>query len=846
MCSRKSVALAAGLAWGLTVVLAAPLAAQPAAQPAAPPEPGPAETSPPPVDREVIEAFQGHAFTLLGHRTPRLLYLEDLVTAPIELRNDGGLTWRSDAGFNVGYHWQSLFGTMVQKNGIRTPLPHAVEPQGRVELEARLRPPPRPGIYRLEWDLVHEKVTWFSSRDPTPVETILVVVSPPRVTVLACWIPLAAALAGLALVEVARRRPRRQPLRRVASLADLAWCGVALAMKPLLLYEEASIEPAAQALPITLSFIAALLLALFFLPSRARPWLAWGAAAFASLFLWGDILYYRFFEDLVSAPSFLAARQTGDLLESARYLAHGGDWRLVPDLVAGLLLALRAGAVAGAARQSRWLARGVAAALAAAVVPGLCLSVIDPVFRDLPQRRTPPPMKSVVSQGLWGHQVRDLLDHLRRRFIRTPLTRRDLEGIVAWFEERAPARAGVPPWFGAAAGKNLLAIQVESMQQFVLGYQFGDQKITPNLDRLLATAVVFPNTRDQTSSGRSSDGDFVNFTSLLPVTDSVAYQYTSNRYTTLTEALEERGYSAVAAIPFSPTFWNRQLTYPAYGFETAWFRPEFEAGVKIGWGLNDLDFLRQMSGRLETLPRPFFAWLTTLSLHFPYAEFPDEMKSLDFGALEGTGLANYLHAMHLFDRAFGELVADLERSGLADETVIAIWGDHDSGLHQIHQFTGYIGTEYTPLGRFLADRVPFAIWVPGAEAPRGRREIVAGHLDIAPTLMALLGIDPAGYAYLGRNLLGTPDAYPVVHPRGAWTDGERVYLDGEEGGSGHGCWSATTLEELPASRCEEGNREARRLLDVAEQVLVHDLQAAVTERLERNAAAPPEAAAAPR
>ncbi len=821
------------VALGLVVVLAAALAAPVAARV----EPAPEAASPPPVEQEVSEAFHGHAFTLLGHETPRLLYLEDLVTAPIELRNDGSLTWRGDAGFNVGYHWRSLTGDMVQKNGIRTPLPRDVEPEGSVGLEARLRPPPKPGIYRLEWDVVHEKVTWFSSRDPTPVETIVVVVSPPRVTVFASWVPLAAALLGLALVEWARRRPRREGLRRAAGLADLAWVGVALAMKPLLLYEEASLETAPQALPITLSFIAAILLGLFFVAPRVRPWLAWGVAAFASLFLWGDILYYRFFEDLVSAPSFLAAHQTGDLLESARYLAERGDWRLAPDLVAGLLLALRVGVLAGAARRSRALARGVAVALAAAVVPGLWLSVIDPVFRDLPRRRTPPPMKSVVSQGLWAHQARDLVAHLRRRWIRTPLTGRDVEAIVAWFEERAPTRAGAPPWLGAAEGKNLLAIQVESMQQFVLGLELAGQRITPNLDRMLERALVFPNTRDQTSSGRSSDGDFVNFTSLLPVTDSVAYQYTSNRFTTLTEALEARGYSAVAAIPFSPTFWNRQLTYPAYGFETAWFRRDFEDGLKIGWGLNDLDFLRQVSGRLETLPRPFFAWLTTLSLHFPYAEFPDEMKSLDFGAMEGTGLANYLHAMHLFDRAFGELVAELERSGLADETVIAIWGDHDSGLHQIHEFTGFIGTEYTPLGRFLADRVPLAIWVPGAEAPRGRREIVAGHLDIAPTLMALLGIDPAGYAFLGRNLLGEPDAFPVVHPRGSWTDGEWVYLDGEEGSSGQGCFSAKTLEGVPAARCEPGNAAARRLLEVAEQVLVHDLQATVTERLQRDAAA---------
>ena len=52
------------------------------------------------------------------------------------------------------------------------------------------------------------------------------------------------------------------------------------------------------------------------------------------------------------------------------------------------------------------------------------------------------------------------------------------------------------------------------------------------------------------------------------------------------------------------------------------FETDFMLTDQIGWGLNDRDFLQQMVPRLEDLPRPFGAWLITLSLHHPFDDFP--------------------------------------------------------------------------------------------------------------------------------------------------------------------------------------------------------------------------------
>src|SRR5262245_47413045 len=120
--------------------------------------------------------------------------------------------------------------------------------------------------------------------------------------------------------------------------------------------------------------------------------------------------------------------------------------------------------------------------------------------------------------------------------------------------------------------------------------------------------------------------------------------------------------------------------HPAYGFQRSLFEPDFQMTEQIGWGLNDRDFLQQMVPRLERLPRPFAAWMITLSLHHPFAAFPDAHNVLKLGALERTPFGNYLHTMRFFDAALEEFRAALARDGLLDDSVLVVFGDHDAGF----------------------------------------------------------------------------------------------------------------------------------------------------------------------
>jgi len=91
--------------------------------------------------------------------------------AAVTLENAGSLPWPhlgADA-ISLSYHWQTRGGARARIGfeGMRTPLPADVPPGGRITIMASVRAPAEPGPYLLRWDLVREKVLWFSERGGT-------------------------------------------------------------------------------------------------------------------------------------------------------------------------------------------------------------------------------------------------------------------------------------------------------------------------------------------------------------------------------------------------------------------------------------------------------------------------------------------------------------------------------------------------------------------------------------------------------------------------------------------------------------------------------------------------------
>ncbi|MDH3745076.1 MAG: LTA synthase family protein [Acidobacteriota bacterium] len=771
-----------------------------------------------------------YAFSIVGGNTPRLLFVAGDRDCEFEIRNDGYLAWDQSRKFSLSYHWLTVSGRDEVQEGLRSRLPGGVEPGETVELKARIKPPSQTGVYRLRWDMLEEGKGWFAQltpRDPPPAP--LIIVLPSFGFFLFFLLSVTVLVTTLLLLRKEHRTDRRTPLAGpiggFLGVADLAWAALALYGKPYLLYAELPNRNLHAYSWTAVAAVGLLLVAAAILRGRQRPWACWAIVLIGTLDVLGQTLYFRFFDDVATTGTFFAAGQTGALGQSIAALSKPQDWLLAIDLLLALPVMRALGRRPG--KRSRILPLLV---LAATALPFIYLLGSAFLSRETSTRRNLKTLRTVSSHGMFGYQMLDVAARLGASLTRRPPEPDAVDEMVTWFQTTADERAAVGPWSGVAEGANLIAIQVESMQQFVLGLEVDGVEVTPNLNRLAESALRFDAVYDQTNRGRSSAGDFVAMTSILPVSESVAYEFWQNDYRALGEVLGESDYQTLSAIPYSGSFWNRHLTHGAYGFETNLFRDDFERqGLRIGWGLNDIEFLRQMTPKLRDLEEPFAAWLTTLSLHYPYESFPADLKVVRFGELERTQLGNYLQAMNLFDRALGEFFVELKQSGLAERTVVAVWGDHDAGLVRSRQFIEYFDLHQPAPKSILFGRVPFLIWAPGVEGEAF--DSPSGQTDIVPTLLAVLGIDAAPLAYLGRNILTDRSDSPVVHSRGWAVSTDRFYLANQIELGKEACWSLPALEKLETSECSDLAQVSQRQIEISELLLEHDLQTEISSRL---------------
>jgi phosphoglycerol transferase MdoB-like AlkP superfamily enzyme len=798
------------------------------------------------------------AFTLSG-QAPRVLRAQQEITVPLNITNSGLRGW-DPAGVRLSYHWLWIVPpelarrsrTVPYHDGIRTELPEPVAPAGRMAVQGRLLAPSWPGLYWLQWDMVAEGVTWFAQVSPRQPRQLVVVV--PTLNALATPLPLMTALVGIWAVGVARRgkarltsRPqgvRVRSLLAVAASADAVWCAATLFAKPLMLVREALLEPTSAAYGLIMfTALVPVLLCLALPTRRVRAGALLLCGVLGTFVILGDALYYWFFGDVLSASAVFAARQTGQVWSSIHSLfTPRMIWLLldVPFAVWLTISAMRFGAVRltpdatdGPDAPGRSWRLTVAAALAvtvvAAAVPTAAVlrrGELEQMFRN----------RAMMEQlGPFGYHAYDAWTYMHRTLFRPAATPAQVADARAWFAARAPMRAGTGPYFGAARGRNLIVVQVESMQDFVVDCRVNGQDVMPHLRRWTNDGVRFTNVTDQTNEGRTSDAEFAALVSLLPLDHgAVAFRFPGHHYVGLPSVLTEHGYATLSAVPFESGFWNRRVMHATYGFQRSLFEPEFELTEQIGWGLNDRDFLQQMVPRLTRLSRPFAAWLITLSLHHPFDDFPERHKTLKLGALERTSFGNYLHTMHFFDQAFDDFQRALARAGLLDDTLLVVFGDHDAGFPRNAALASTIGIGTDATAWELNDRVPLLMKVPGQgrARPTGDVPLAAGQTDFAPTLLALLGIDPADLPYAGRNLLGTPGDFPLPRPYGDWLDRRHLFVSGSRSDRGGACFALSSGALVSDSACRATNDIARRSREISQLVVVDGLQQRLRDSLQ--------------
>ena len=211
---------------------------------------------------------------------------------------------------------------------------------------------------------------------------------------------------------------------------------------------------------------------------------------------------------------------------------------------------------------------------------------------------------------------------------------------------------------------------------------------------------------------------------------------------------------------------------------------------------------------------PFFFYFAPHLVHGPILHTPDSPK----GAADGA--ERYDDNIAYMDKQVGALVAELEKHGLRQNTLVIFTGDNGTAL----TFPTTIGGRMIngKKGSMLegGSRVPFIANWPGV-TPAGKvSSDILSFADMLPTFVELAGGKlPAGFKYDGvsfapqlRGQTGTPRSHAFVQLGAHWFVRERGYKMNEAGELFDMSDAPFVEKPVPASADTAASKAARQRL----------------------------------
>lgn len=439
----------------------------------------------------------------------------------------------------------------------------------------------------------------------------------------------------------------------------------------------------------------------------------------------------------------------------------------------------------------------------------------------------------VNTVGFYTHHIKDIIDVAYNAVHDDFWKKEDVIEAVEEATEATPAATDVSDKIksleGIAKGKNVIVIQLEAFQNFVIGAEYNGQELTPNLNKLIGDeSIYFDNYYSVIGKGNTADAEFATLNSMYPVIDGESYRlYTDNTYNGLPWKLKEQGYETFAFHGNEAAFWNRQEAYPYQGIDHFYSIENMDDTDIVGLGISDSSMFRQMVDVLEKEEGNFFSFGISLSSHHPY-ELDEELQELTILAEdEKTKFANYLQAVHYTDKAVGELIENLKKAGLYEDTLIAFYGDHhglnctmdDNDIY----VSNFIGKQY---GYEEMMKVPCIIHIPGCETSE-TVSTLGCQVDFLPTMAYLMDFEMEQPYIMGQNLLTAEHgfvAFTAYLFDGSFGYDNMMFQISREGVfEGSTAWDRDTLETLDIEKYKEQYERAVELKEASKQVLEQDL-----------------------
>lgn len=473
-----------------------------------------------------------------------------------------------------------------------------------------------------------------------------------------------------------------------------------------------------------------------------------------------NVIYYREFTDFMTINTIFGYSTVSQGLSGSSFaLLKPQDIIIVADIIIVVL-----GFITGFLHlDKRPIPRVQALALTSFSLFCLVLNItLGEISRPQLLSRTFDRNYLVKYLGIDTYMVYDGLKTARNSQVRNKAGSSDLNNIINFTRNHYAEPNS--KMYGIAKGRNVIVIHLESFQQFLINYKLNDKEVTPFLNSLYNSKETysFANFFNQVGQGKTSDAENMLETSTYGLSQGSLFSIlgTDNTFEGAPAILDQsQGYTSAVFHGNSGSFWNRNNVYKNLGynyfFDSSYYNTD--ANNLTEYGLKDKLLFHDSVKYLERLQQPFYAKFVTVSNHFPFA-LDDQNTSFDKANTSDASINNYFVTAHYLDQAVQEFFEYLKKSGLYDNSIIVLYGDHygisDTRNLKLASLLGKSSSTWSDFDNTQMQRVPFMIHIPGTK-DGGVQTQYGGEIDVLPTLLHLLGIDSRDYIQFGTDLFSS-------------------------------------------------------------------------------------------
>lgn len=295
---------------------------------------------------------------------------------------------------------------------------------------------------------------------------------------------------------------------------------------------------------------------------------------------------------------------------------------------------------------------------------------------------------------------------------------------------------------------NIIILMLESFSvEYIASINGTNEKNTPFLDSLIGESLVYTNCY---ANGKKSIDAVPSVISSIPKLmnqEFITSHYSTNQIESLPKHLHKMGYETAFFHGATNGSMNFDQFASKVNFDHYFGRTEYNKDDDFDgtWGIFDEPFLIWSVKQMNSMKKPFFSTIFTISSHPPYT-IPQQYKNKFTG-----GQSDMHNSVKYSDYAIQQFFNYAKKQDWYNNTLFIITADHTPATSQPEY--------YKDMGSM---HIPLVFFHPTDSSFKGRSNKIVSQIDIMPTIFDLIGYDQPFYAY-GQSVFKSENGISIVY-----------------------------------------------------------------------------------